>query len=143
MSEVEFNMPTETRLEVDEQWPILRGEHLMPSLRFICARFAAWASGLNEQLLAEEVEDLIEGLARWGTGFVDEVLGENRVRVMHDCGRVGGGVVKLDGNECVAELVTQVPEAVGGDASITLEAKPQHLKVFSSTAVLHDGEVIW
>ena len=59
---------------------------------------------------AEEVEDLVQRGPGRLAGLVDEVLGDDRVRVLHRCVRVRRAVLELDAHEPVAELVAQVLE---------------------------------
>ena len=94
-----------------------------------------------QQAGAEEVEDLVEGGPGRLAGLVDQVLGDDRVRVLHRGLRVGGAVVELDGHEPVAELVLQVLEPLARHELVALEAQAEHLEAVLVAALLDAVEV--
>jgi hypothetical protein len=91
--------------------------------------------------VAEEVEDLVEGGPGGLARFVDEVLRQDGVGVLHLSVRVGGVVVELDGHEAVPQLLAEELEALGRDEPVAFEAQPEHLEPFLVAALLHPGEV--
>ena len=111
--------------------PVL-GRHLCQLLSGMAAQHAergppGCRRSSGEQPGAEEVEHLVEGGARRLAGFVDQVLGEDRVR-LHRAVGVGVVVVELDGDERVAELLAEVLEALGRARAVAREAEAEDLE---------------
>src|SRR4051812_39883351 len=98
------------------------------------------AGGRLDQAAAEELEHLVEGLARRVPGLVHQVVGQHRVGVLADPPGVALRGVDLDADEAVAQLPPQRLEPGVGDGAILGEPQPEHAGAVGD-ALLHHRQV--
>src|SRR5207244_1896319 len=65
------------------------------------------AAGSGQEFFAEEVEDLVEGVAGRGSGFVLQVFGQHGVRARSVAVRVALRRIDLDADEVITECLTE------------------------------------
>lgn len=100
------------------------------------------AISVGQQLVAEQGEDLFEGVSCGRAGYVDKVFGKHRVGVSHHCVGVRSAVVELNCDKRVAQLIAKEGEAAVRNVAVSLEAQAHDTQAFARATLPYNGDVL-